>query len=228
MDERLKFIARLLEGEKMASLCREFGISRVTGYKIFNRYRECGLDALTYRSRAPYRQANRLPFQVERTILGLKKEHPSWGAPKIRAKLVRQFPMIKTPAVSTIHAVLDRHGLVKRRKRRRHKAEGTPLHASHEPNGLWCADYKGEFMLGNKRYCYPLTVTDYRSRYLLACEGMNSTKADFAFAVFERVFREFGLPQGDPHRQWRALCQSQCPLRPVETRCLVAQARHRH
>ena len=195
VDERLRFIARLLEGEKMAPLCREFGISRVTGHKIFNRYRECGLDALTDRSRAPYRQANRLPFQVERTILGLKKEHPSWGAPKIRAKLVRQFPMIKTPAVSTIHAVLDRHGLVKRRKRRRHKAEGTPLHASHEPNGLWCADYKGEFMLGNKRYCYPLTVTDYRSRYLLACEGMNSTKADFAFAVFERVFREFGLPR---------------------------------
>ncbi len=194
VDERLRFIARLLEGEKMAPLCREFGISRVTGHKIYNRYRECGLDALTDRSRAPYRQANRLPYQVERTILGIKKDHSSWGAPKIRDKLVRQFPMIKAPAVSTIHAVLDRHGLVKRRKRRRHKAEGTPLHPGHEPNGLWCADYKGEFMLGNKQYCYPLTISDYRSRYLLACEGMNSTKADFAFAVFERVFREFGLP----------------------------------
>ena len=194
VDERLRFIARLLEGEKMAPLCREFGISRVTGHKIFNRYRECGLDALTDRSRAPYRQANRLPYQVERTILGLKKEHASWGAPKIRDKLVRQFPMIKAPAVSTIHAVLDRHGLVKRRKRRRHKAEGTPLLPGHEPNGLWCADYKGEFMLGNKQYCYPLTISDYRSRYLLACEGMNSTKADFAFAVFEKVFKEFGLP----------------------------------
>ena len=194
VDERLRFIARLLEGEKMAPLCREFGISRVTGHKIYNRYRECGLDALTDRSRAPYRQANRLPYQVERTILGIKKEHSSWGAPKIRDKLMRQFPMIKAPAVSTIHAVLDRHGLVKRRKRRRHRAEGTPLHPGHEPNGLWCADYKGEFMLGNKRYCYPLTISDYRSRYLLACEGMHSTKADFAFAVFERVFREFGLP----------------------------------
>ena len=195
VDERLRFIARLLEGEKMAPLCREFGISRVTGHKIFNRYKECGLDALTDRSRAPYRQANRLPFQVERTILGIKKEHPSWGAPKIRDKLVRQFPMIKAPAVSTVHAVLDRHGLVKRRRRRRHKAEGTALHPGHEPNGLWCADYKGEFMLGNKQYCYPLTISDYRSRYLFACEGMNSTKADFAFTVFERVFREFGLPR---------------------------------
>jgi transposase len=104
MDERLRFVARLLEGEKMARLCREFGISRVTGYKIFNRYKECGLDALYDRSRAPYRQANRLPFQVERTLLGIKKEHPSWGAPKIRDKLIRQYPMIKPPAISTVHA----------------------------------------------------------------------------------------------------------------------------
>jgi putative transposase len=88
MDERLKFIDRLLEGEKMALLCREFGISRVTGYKIYKRYNECGLDGLYDRSRAPYRQANKLPFQVERTILGIKKEHPSWGAPKIRDKLI--------------------------------------------------------------------------------------------------------------------------------------------
>jgi putative transposase len=127
MDERLKFIARLLEGEKMAPLCREFGISRVTGYKIFNRYKECGLDGLYDRSRAPYRQANKLPFQVERTILGIKKEHPSWGAPKIRDKLICQYPMIPTPAVSTLHAALDRNGLVKRRKRKRHKARGTAL-----------------------------------------------------------------------------------------------------
>jgi putative transposase len=195
MDERLKFIARLLEGEKMAPLCREFGISRVTGYKIFNRYKECGLDALYDRSRAPYRQANRLPFQVERTILGIKKEHASWGAPKIRDKLLREYPMIKPPAISTVHAVLDRHGLVKRRKRRRYKAEGTALHGAQQPNGLWCADYKGEFKLGNKEYCYPLTITDYRSRYLLGCEGLSSTCSDFAFTVFERTFKDFGLPK---------------------------------
>jgi putative transposase len=112
MDERLRFIARLLEGEKMSPLCREFGISRVTGYKIFNRYKECGLDALNDRSRRPYRHANRLHFQIERSILGIKREYPSWGAPKIRDKLLRQYPMIKPPAISTVHAVLDRHGLV--------------------------------------------------------------------------------------------------------------------
>jgi len=127
MDERLRFIARLLEGEKMAPLCREFGISRVTGYKIFNRYKDCGLDGLNDRSRAPYRQANKLPFQIERTILGIKKEHPTWGARKIRDKLLRQFSMFKPPAISTVHAVLDRNGLVKRKKKRRHKASGTTL-----------------------------------------------------------------------------------------------------
>ena len=176
MDERLRFVARLLEDEKMAPLCREFGISRVTGYNIFNRYKECGLDALYDRSRRPYRDANKLPYQVEHSILGIKREHPTWGAPKIRDKLIRLYPMIKPPAVSTVHAVLDRHGLVKRRRRRRHKARGTELTAAHQPNGLWCADYKGEFMLGDQRYCYPLTITDYRSRHLLACEGLHSTR----------------------------------------------------
>ena len=194
MDERLKFIARLLEGEKMAPLCREFGISRVTGYKIYERYKDCGLDGLNDRSRRPYRQAGRLPYQIERCILGIKREHSSWGAPKIRDKLVREFALVKPPAVSTVHAVLDRHGLVTRKKRRRYKAQGTPLGSASEVNALWCADYKGEFRLGNRQYCYPLTVTDYRSRYLLSCEGISSTKADFAFAVFERTFKEFGLP----------------------------------
>ena len=194
MDERLRFVARLLDGDKMAPLCREFGISRVTGYKLYNRYLECGLDAFNDRSRRPYRHANKLPYQVERTILAIKRDHPSWGARKIRDKLIRQFPMIKAPAVSTVHAVLDRHGLVKRRKRRRHKACGTVLTAAHDVNGLWCADFKGEFMLGSKQYCYPLTITDYRSRYLLACEGLQSVRSEFAFSVFESAFKEFGLP----------------------------------
>lgn len=92
MDERLRFVARLLEGEKMAPVCREFGISRVTGYKIFERYKECGLDGPNDRSRRPYRQANKLPFQIERSILGLKREYPSWGAPKIRMCILAKHP----------------------------------------------------------------------------------------------------------------------------------------
>jgi putative transposase len=195
MDERLRFVARLLEGEKMAELCREFGISRKTGYKIFTRYKDVGLEGLTDRSRRPYRQANRLPFQVETLILGLKREHPSWGAPKIREKLRRRFSDIRPPAISTVHAVLDRNGLVSHGRERHYHAQGTSLSTPTTPNDLWCADFKGEFMLSDKRYCYPLTITDFATRYLICCDALTSTHAKPAFTVFERAFKDFGLPK---------------------------------
>lgn len=110
MDERLRFVARLLDGEKMAVMCREFGISRKTGYKIFNRYKDFGIRGLEDRARSPYRHPNKTPFQVEKAILRIKKEHQSWGAPKIRDKLIKEFSAIKPPAASTIHEILDRHG----------------------------------------------------------------------------------------------------------------------
>jgi putative transposase len=194
MDERLKFVARLLDGEKMVVLCREFGISRKTGYKLINRYNDSGLEGLTDRSRRPYRHANQLPFQIEKLIVRAKKDKPHWGAPKIRERLARLYPDVHTPAISTVHAVLDRHGLVKRRKRRRNRATGTPLSHVAAPNELWCADYKGEFMLADRRYCYPLTISDFASRYLLACEALHTTREAYAFTVFESVFKEFGLP----------------------------------
>jgi putative transposase len=195
MDERLRFVARLLEGEKMAPLCAEFGISRKTGYKIYDRYRDCGVGAFSDRSRRPHRQANRLPAPIEATIVRLKREYPSWGAPKIREKLRQQVTGPHLPAISTVHAILDRRGLVTRRRRRRHAATGTDLSRPTEANALWCADYKGEFMLGNRRYCYPLTITDFATRYLLTCEALATTQETFAFTVFERTFKEFGLPQ---------------------------------
>jgi len=99
------------------------------------------------------------------------------------------------PAISTVHAVLDRHGLVKRRGRKRVRAQGTSLSRPTAPNDLWCADYKGEFMLADRRYCYPLTVTDFASRYLLSCEALGNTQERYAFSVFERIFKEFGLPR---------------------------------
>ena len=195
MDERLKFVARYLAGEKIAPLAREFGISRKTGHKIISRYKDHGLEALTDRSRRPYRQANQLPFQIETLIVQIRKEQPNWGAPKIRERLRRLYPDIHTPAISTVHAVLDRHGLVKRApKRRRNKAMGTALRAVSVPNALWCADYKGEFMLADRRYCYPLTISDYASRYLIAVDGLSTTKETYAFRVFERAFKDFGLP----------------------------------
>lgn len=195
MDAKMKFVARLLEGDSMTSLCAEFGISRKTGYKIFNRYKDCGIEALTDRSRRPVRYANQLPLQLESFILNMKKEKPTWGARKIREKLIRKFPDVRPPAKSTVHAVLDRHGLVEERGRRRNKALGTDLSLGLNPNDLWCADYKGEFMLGTKQYCYPLTITDHASRFLIACEGLETTKEKYAFTVFERVFKEFGMPK---------------------------------
>ncbi len=179
----------------MAPLCREFGISRKTGYKIFTRYNSTGLEGLTDRSRRPYRHANQLPVQIETQIVRLKQDKPSWGAPKIREKLTRLYPDVHTPAISTVHAVLDRHGLVKRRQGRRNRAKGTPLSLPGQPNELWCADYKGEFMLADRRYCYPLTITDFASRYLFACEALSTTKEAYAFPVFEAIFKEFGLPK---------------------------------
>ena len=128
MEERLRFVARLLDGEAMSEVCREFGISRKTGYKIFNRYKDEGLEALTDRSRRPVRYANQLPVQLERLIVDLKRDKPHWGARKIRELLVRKLAGdVRIPARSTVHAVLDRHGLVRRARDRKNRAQGTPL-----------------------------------------------------------------------------------------------------
>jgi len=195
MDERLRFVARLLEGEPMTDLCREFGISRKTGYKIFDRYKEEGPVALSDRSRRPVRYANQLPEQVERLLISTKREKPNWGARKIRELLVRRLAGdVRIPAISTIHAVLDRHGLVKPARPRRNRATGTPLSPGATPNDLWCVDFKGEFKLGNGKYCYPLTVTDHASRFLLECEALESNREIPVIASFERLFSERGLP----------------------------------
>ena len=144
MDERLRFVARRLEGEKMAPLCAEFGISRKTGYKIFERYKDCGVQAFTDRSRRPYRQANRLPPPVEATIVRLKRDYPGWGAPKIREKLRQQTTGLQLPAISTVHAVLDRHGLVKRRRRRHQQQRSDiPLAADRSQCALVCRLQRG-------------------------------------------------------------------------------------
>jgi transposase InsO family protein len=194
MEERMRFVLRRLDGEPMSGLCREFGISRKTGYKIFERYQRHGLEAVSDRSRRPVRYANQLPEPLERMIVRAKEDKPHWGARKIRELLVRRLAGdVRVPARSTIHAVLDRHGLVMRMRRRR-RATGTPLSQGLRPNDLWCADFKGEFKLGNGRYCYPLTVTDHASRYLLLCEALESTREETAITAFEQLFQERGLP----------------------------------
>lgn len=196
VSERMKFIGRLLAEEKMTDLCQEFGISRVTGHKIWNRYKEEGARSLTDRSTRPWRLANQTAPKVETAILELKEKYPTWGAPKIWAYLERRQKDLKLPARSTVHAILDRHGLVKKQSgKRRYKAEGTILSSVRSPNELWCADFKGQFKTGDQKYCYPLTITDQASRYLLGCEALESVREVGAIECFKRVFREYGIPE---------------------------------
>jgi transposase InsO family protein len=227
MDERMRFVIRLQDGESMAALCREFGISRKTGYKIFERYEECGLEGLSDRTRRPFRYANQLPEPVEAAIVAARREKPHWGARKIRERLLRRLPhAVKVPACSTIHAILDRHGLVRRATRSRTRTEGTPLSDGLRPNELWCTDYKGEFMLADRRYCYPLTVTDHASRYLLLCEAMESNREELAFRAFERLFKERGLPRAI--RSDNGVPFAQRTIQSLEALGVVAPAGHRH
>ncbi len=164
-----------LAGEPMAELCREFGISRKTGYKIFDHYQECGVQGLTDRSRPPYRYAHQLPFQVEKYILNVKREHTGWGARKIRERLILRFSEIKIPVKSTIHAVLDRHGLVERRGRLR-RAQGTSLSLGQKPNELWFTDYKGDFLLGNYQYCTKRSFMTYSFKQIVHLNGVTATR----------------------------------------------------
>jgi len=173
----------------------EFGISRKTGHKIFARYKEHGLEALRDQSRRPRRNANRLPMPVEAQIVALKREKPHWGARKLHELLAKRLgPGVPVPVRSTIHAVLDRHGLVEHPRARRPRATGTPLGDALAPNDIWCTDFKGEFRLGNGRWCYPLTVTDQLARYLLLCEALEGTREAPVFTAFHRLFKERGLP----------------------------------
>jgi putative transposase len=192
----MQFLARLQAGERMTDLCREFGISRKTGYKLQARFEAVGNAALVDASRAPRRVANRTSSEVRKLLVTARRDHPTWGPRKLRAWLLRKQPGLVLPAPSTIGDLLKREGLVEKRRRR----GGTPPWAGgrvepREPNELWCADYKGQFRLGNRQYCYPLTITDRFSRFLLGCEALESIETSSAKATFEAVFREHGLPR---------------------------------
>lgn len=196
VDERMKFISRVLSGEPLAAVCRDFGISRKTGTKFWNRYQKEGPEGLINRSSVPHRNNKSLNKELESLIVKLKKEKPYWGAPKLRELFIKRYSDIKAPSISTFHAVIKRNGFVKARRKRRlsSKATGTFLSLPKQANDLWCTDYKGQFRLGNKEYCYPLTITDAHSRYLLACEAFYKISQEDVFSVFDRLFRENGLP----------------------------------
>jgi transposase InsO family protein len=195
VEERMKFVIRLESGERMKDLCLEFGIVPKTGHKFWNRYKEEGPVGLLDRSRRPHRFARQTSNEVQQLILNLKSEHPTWGASKIREVLQKNHPNFKIPVRGAVHSLLDKYGLVKRRKRKKGRSfYPTHLTQGAEPNDVWATDYKGQFRMKNEQYCYPLTITDDMSRYLLGCESLANTRTTMAMETFVQVFQEFGLP----------------------------------
>ena len=195
MTERMYFVTRLEKGERMTDLCREFGISRKTGYKFWERFKRQGVTALADEPRAPKRVARKTAEAMEQLLVEARGQHPSWGGKKLKNVLEREHPEVKLPSASTVSAILKRHGLVKERRRRRHPAARSgPLTAAQAPNEVWAVDYKGQFRLGNREYCYPLTATDLASRFILAIEALDGTDEEQARVVFEDVFATYGLP----------------------------------
>jgi transposase InsO family protein len=197
VSERMIFVTRLLEGEAMTDLCLEFGISRKTGYKLRERFKALGPEGLYDFSRKPQHSPQRTSEEIRKLVIQAKRTHSSWGPKKLRYWLSERCRGVRLPAPSTIGEILSREGLVKPRRRRsslvspyRHL-----LREATAPNDVWCADYKGQFRLGNGRYCYPLTVTDQYSRYLLACEGFEAIDGRAAKQVFDGLFTTYGLPK---------------------------------
>lgn len=194
VDLRREFIERVLRGERVTDLCREYGISRKTGNKLKQRVLRLGDAGLLDQSRAPKVIPHRVPSEMEELLVKERENHPSWGARKLKDVLQKRSKR-KMPAASTIESILDRRGLLKKRPRRpRQAATPTALRTATAPNDLWCIDYKGQFRLGDRSYCYPLTMTDQFSRFLLRCEGMAAIREEAAREACEEVFRLNGLP----------------------------------
>ena len=195
MDLRKELLDRVRAGESMTALCREYGISRKTGNKFKARFAQQGLAGLADGSHAPLSIPHKTPTSVVKAILVERVRHPTWGPKKLKVVLEQQLGR-PVPSASTISDILLREGLrvPKPKHRSRHRAQPTRLRRAGEPNDVWCIDYKGQFRLGDRTYCYPLTLTDQVSRYLLACEAMSAISDSAAREVCVDVFRRHGLP----------------------------------
>jgi putative transposase len=188
-DERLALYT-------MTELCERYGISRKTGYKWLDRFDAGGRAGLSDRSRAPHQCPHRIADNVAQLICLARRQHPSWGPEKLLQWLEPRHPGVEMPAVSTAGDLLARKGLVKKRRRRRpHLHPGVVPAVTTQPNDLWTADFKGQFRTGDGIYCYPLTIADQHTRFLMACHGLGSTKGHGVHPVFDRLFREYGLPR---------------------------------
>jgi len=196
-DQKILFIGDWLKNVyTVTELCSHYGISRKTGYKLINRYTIEKEHAFEERSRARLFVSNEINPFIVRDLIELKSRFPYFGPAKLKDWLNRNRPDGKWPAVSTISEILKKHGLVKPRKYRRKVPPYTqPFGECDYPNQSWSADFKGQFRLGNKRYCYPLTVTDNYSRFLLGCDGMYSPTLKETKRYFEKIFYQYGLPE---------------------------------
>lgn len=197
MDQRVKFIAEVLEGSRsFAAICRRFGISRTTGYKWSKRYRESKLEGLLDRSRAPHSHPNAVDPVVEAEVLEMRRKHQDLGPRKIRHKLYEKDPHKRWPAASTIGKILDRNGLtVHRRQRHRASPSSRPLATPQRINEVWHVDFKGWFRTADGLRCEPLTLMESCSRYLLRCQAQRSTSLQLTKAVIKAAFKEYGLPE---------------------------------
>ena len=196
-SERLQFIERHAAGEEtVAELCRRFGISRKTGYKLIGRYEAYGEGGLLDLSRAPHYHPNATPTQVVERIVEAKRRRPTWGPKKVVAWLRSIEPDVPWPSPSTASGILDRAGLVRRRKRRRRATSwGEPFAHAQHPNDVWSIDLKGWFRTGDGMRIDPLTAQDAMSRYLLVCDGLDRATGPEVKRSLERAFREYGLPR---------------------------------
>ena len=197
VDERARFVEEYLTGLwTMSDLCRDFGISRKTGHKIWRRYEELGELGLKDQSRAPHTPARVTSDEVKGEILRLKRKYRTWGAPKLRDWLRNRYPETKWPATSTIHELLKRNGLVRSRKQRRKAVPSEqPLEHATQPNEVWCVDFKGWFRTRDGKRCEPLTMTDAYSRFSLCCRGLQNTSFPGVERAMLATFREYGLPK---------------------------------
>ena len=228
VQERIRFIADYDSGlYTMTELCERFGVSRQTGYKWIHRYREEGAAGLDDRSRAPHRCPHRMSQAAERAIVAARRRHPTWGPRKLLAWLADRQPQLELPSPGRAAALLARKGLVKPRRRRRRRWEhpGRPRFETKAPNDLWTADFKGEFRLGTRDYCYPLTVADQHTRYLLGIKAMDGTDGYGVRERFERIFPRGGPAPRDSDGQRLSICFSRHP-RTQSAERLVDRAGH--
>jgi transposase InsO family protein len=197
MHERVRFVSDVERDElTLSALCERYGISRKTGYKWLARYRAEGASGLADRSRRPHHFPSETGLPVLMALIELRHLHPTWGAGKLLKVLHRRQREWSLPARSTACELLKRWGLVRSRRRRSKPGHpGPPLSVMDSPNAVWSADFKGEFKTRDGVYCYPLTVTDGYSRYLLGCQALRSTRTELVKPVFRRLFEEYGLPR---------------------------------